>query len=77
MVSRVKIALRISTDSLNEEINDTIDACYKDMQRVGVDVYDAEGNAMESAPHPKQVLWVDLGTETSVYDIIRRSEMEG
>ena len=40
-------------------------------------IYDEEGNAMESAPHPKQVLWVDLGTETSVYDIIRRSEMEG
>lgn len=38
-------------------------------------IYDEEGNVMESAPHPKQLLWVDLGTETEVYDIIRRSEM--
>ena len=44
MLSKIKVALRISTDSLNEEINDTIDACYKDMQRVGIDIYDTEGN---------------------------------
>lgn len=35
-----------------------------------------DGNTMESAPHPKQVLWVDLGSEVSPYDILRRSEME-
>ena len=44
MVNKVKTALRISTNSLNEEINDTIDACYKDMQRVGIRIYDDEGN---------------------------------
>ena len=39
-------------------------------------ITDEDGNAMESAPHPKQVLWVDLGSEVSPYDILRRSEMK-
>lgn len=37
-------------------------------------IYDEDGNVMESAPHPKQVLYIDLGTELSMYDIIRRKE---
>ncbi len=39
-------------------------------------ITDEDGNVMESAPHPKQVLWVDLGSEVSPYDILRRSEMD-
>lgn len=39
-------------------------------------IYDEEGNAKESAPHPKQVLYLDLGMELEPYDILRRSEME-
>lgn len=39
-------------------------------------IYDEEGNPMESAPHPKQKLWVDLGTETECFDILRRREIE-
>ena len=39
-------------------------------------IVDEEGQEMQSAPHPKQVLWVDLGSEVSPYDILRRSEME-
>ncbi len=39
-------------------------------------IYDEEGNPMESAPHPKQDLWVDLGTETECYDILRRREID-
>ena len=37
-------------------------------------IFDEDGNAMESAPHPKQKLWLDLGTKLSRYDIIRRKE---
>lgn len=37
-------------------------------------ILDEEGNAMESAPHPKQKLWIDLGVELGQYDIIRRQE---
>ena len=37
-------------------------------------IYDEEGNSVESAPHPQQKLFVDLGGEAEVYDILRRSE---
>lgn len=37
-------------------------------------ITDEEGNAMESAPHPKQVLYVDLGRELAAFDILRRKE---
>ena len=33
-----------------------------------------EGNDMESAPHPKQVLYIDLGQPLAMYDILRRKE---
>ena len=38
------------------------------------EIRDEEGNAQESAPHPKQVLWVDLGAEVEPYDILRKKE---
>ena len=37
-------------------------------------IRDEDGNLMESAPHPKQKLWIDLGVELSRYDILRRHE---
>ncbi|MFR1831708.1 MAG: peptidase U32 family protein [Lachnospiraceae bacterium] len=37
-------------------------------------IYDQEGTARESAPHPKEILWVDLDQETAPYDILRRRE---
>ena len=37
-------------------------------------ITDEEGNPMESAPHPKQKLWIDLGVELDRYDILRRHE---
>ena len=40
------------------------------VQRIG----DEEGNDMESAPHPKQVLYIDLGQPLAMYDILRRKE---
>lgn len=39
-------------------------------------IYDEEGNPQESAPHPKQVLYIELDMELEPYDILRRSEME-
>ena len=39
-------------------------------------VFDEEGNPQESAPHPKQVLYIDLGVKLNVYDILRRQEIE-
>lgn len=37
-------------------------------------IVDEEGNEMESAPHPKQVLYLDLGQPLVQYDILRRKE---
>ena len=35
-----------------------------------------DGELMESAPHPKQQLYIDLGIELEEYDIIRRKEQD-
>lgn len=39
-------------------------------------ILDEDGNEMESAPHPKQKLLIDLGTPLARYDILRRKEEE-
>ena len=38
------------------------------------ELVDEEGRPMESAPHPKQRLFVRLGEQAEVYDILRRKE---
>jgi putative protease len=38
---------------------------------------DADGNEMDSCPHPKQMFYVDLGMELDEYDILRREEEDG
>ena len=37
-------------------------------------IYNDAGERMESAPHPKQSLYINVGTELNKYDIIRRAE---
>lgn len=37
-------------------------------------IYDEKGTSVESAPHPQQKLFVDLGTEVAKYDLLRRAE---
>ena len=37
-------------------------------------IVDEEGREMESAPHPQQVLYIDLGQPLDIYDILRRKE---
>ena len=37
-------------------------------------ITDEDGVDMESAPHPKQILYIDLGIELDQYDILRRKE---
>ena len=58
-------------------VGETVEVMKPDGRNLEVTVkaiYDEEGGAVESAPHPKQILWVDLGVKTEEYDIIRRSE---
>ena len=38
------------------------------------EIRDCEGNSVESAPHPKQILYIDLGEKLEKYDILRRKE---
>ena len=40
-------------------------------------IWDDEGNQMESAPHPKQILYIDLDGEAEQYDILRKKETNG
>ena len=37
-------------------------------------IYDEAGNARESAPHAKQIVYADLGAELQPYDILRRRD---
>lgn len=37
-------------------------------------ITDDQGTNMESCPHPRQKIFVDLGTELEVFDILRRKE---
>ena len=61
MVEKVRLALRISTKTLDAEIEDTISACYKDMQRVGIDIYDEAGEPKQDAiSHPLIISCVKL-----------------
>lgn len=58
-------------------IGETIEVMKPDGRNLEVtvkDIYDEEGQPMESAPHPKQMLYVELGAETEVFDILRRKE---
>ncbi len=37
-------------------------------------IMDEDGNDMESCPHPKQKIYIDLGMELAPFDLLRRSE---
>ena len=39
-------------------------------------IYTEEGESQDSAPHPKQILYIDLDGEVEQYDILRKKEAE-
>lgn len=58
-------------------VGEMIEVMKPDGRNIEVEVkaiYDEEGQFMESCPHPKQVLYIDLGIELDQYDILRRQE---
>jgi putative protease len=58
-------------------VGETIEIMKPDGRNLSVEVkaiYDEDGKSVESAPHPQQKLFVDLGAEISVYDLLRRAE---
>jgi len=48
----------------------------RNMEAIVKAVYDESGNSQESAPHPQQILYVELNVEMEQYDILRRSELK-
>lgn len=48
----------------------------KNQKAIVKQILDEDGNPMESAPHPKQILWIDLGQSMNEYDVLRRQEKE-
>lgn len=48
MLETVRKALRVSGYYLDDEIADTVNACYKDMARVGICVYNKDGTVKKS-----------------------------
>lgn len=58
-------------------VGEIIEVMKPNGQNVSVQVhgiYNEEGEAMDSAPHPKQILYIDLGMPLDQYDILRRKE---
>lgn len=46
----------------------------RDVKTAVTAIYDEDGNPMESAPHPKQKLWVALDKKAEKNDLLRRAE---
>lgn len=40
-------------------------------------IEDEEGNAVDSAPHPKQVLWLTLSEKADAFDLLRTKKTNG
>ena len=60
-------------------VGETIEVMKPDGRNIPVtvkEIQDEEGNPMESAPHPKQILYIDLGQKLAKYDILRRNQKE-
>ena len=58
-------------------VGETIEGMKPDGQNLSVQVrgiWNEAGEAQESAPHARQMIWVDLGCELQQYDILRRRE---
>lgn len=58
-------------------VGETVEVMKPDGRNIEVTVrqiLDEEGNAQDSAPHPKQILYIDLGCPLDRYDILRRKE---
>ena len=58
-------------------VGETIEVMKPNGDNIQVEVkgiYTEDGESRESAPHPKEVLYVDLGIELEEFDILRRAE---
>ena len=62
-------------------VGDSIEIMKPDGTNIPVtveNIYTQDGEAVESAPHPKQVLWIKLSQTAEVYDLLRvKNEADG
>ncbi len=67
---------RVRLEQRNKfSVSETIEIMKPDGQNIPTEVmgiWDEDGNPQESAPHPKQKLWVRLSVQPAQYDILRR-----
>ena len=55
-------------------VGDTVEVMKPDGRNITaevLDMLDEEHHPISSCPHPRQLFYVDLGTELETYDIIR------
>lgn len=77
IVGEVKDGLACIEQRNKFSVGEQIEIMKPDGRNVEVTVkriLDVEGAEQESAPHPKQVLFVELETAAELYDILRRAE---
>lgn len=56
MIGKIKKALRISNDFMDDEIEDTVRQCYADMNNKGICIYTSDGEVRESIKEDPLVL---------------------
>ena len=69
-------AHNVAYANISTELNTCIDSDDKLADCAVEKILTEDGVEQESAPHPKQVLYVDLGIKVDEYDILRRQEEE-
>lgn len=77
IVGEVKDGLCVIEQRNKFTVGEQIEIMKPDGRNIEVTVraiYTEDGESMESAPHPKQKLFVDLGVTADVFDILRRQE---
>lgn len=77
IVGEVKDGLCVIEQRNKFTIGEQIEIMKPDGENIEVTVraiYNEDGESMESAPHPKQKLFVDLGVQADIFDILRRQE---
>ncbi len=77
IVGEVKDSLCVIEQRNKFTVGEQIEIMKPDGENIEVTVraiYNEDGESMESAPHPKQKLFVDLGVQADVFDILRRQE---
>lgn len=79
IVGEVKDGL-IQIEQRNKfSVGETIEIMKPDGRNISAlvrGIYTEDGESQESAPHPKQVLYIDLEGEVEQYDILRKKEAE-